>query len=399
MLLLDVDEKQQVTRTRGLTTQMWTDCRLQWDPEMFGGINRTTVPSDWLWMPNVVNFRSANDQYYLSKTRTSMVYYNGTVRKIPQDIYESPCKLDVSLFPFDRQRCTLAFTPWNLQSHELIFKTRPESVDLSIFLEHTEWDVVGSSSSILYIYNELDESNWTTIEFTLHLNRKPLYYIVNIIPSSVMQALLTLCVFFLPCDAGEKLSFSVSIFIATSIFIVMILDITPVTSESIPLILELLYFNTGIIAVSIAISIFILRVHHRSENDLAMNSTTRRIFLQILPPYLGLKQFSPAKENAVHPNVKDFGYNVKTVELPSIEDYGGSVKPGKSEKSNHERRVSMLSTVVQNVGEVRDILRDDLKNKELLQAWKYLSLVLDRLCFYVLLTVYICGVFAVFLQI
>ncbi|XP_070540103.1 neuronal acetylcholine receptor subunit beta-2-like [Ptychodera flava] len=235
LMLLDVDEKLQIMKTRGWTEQRWRDGRLVWDPDDFGGISRTIVPTDWLWMPTVANLRSANDRYYMAETKSVGVYYNGTVRNIPQDVMETPCTLDIRQFPFDKQRCTISFVPWNLLQHELTIRAKPEKAILWYLLQNTEWDVVGSSSSKQFAYSDIDDSNWTAVDFTLHLKRKPLYYIVNIISPSIVLGVLTLLVFFLPCDAGEKLSFSVSILIATSLYSVIVSDIMPVTSESVPL--------------------------------------------------------------------------------------------------------------------------------------------------------------------
>ncbi|XP_070541271.1 neuronal acetylcholine receptor subunit non-alpha-2-like [Ptychodera flava] len=365
---------------------------------MYGGITRTIIPYSWLWIPNVAIVRSANDRNYLSETKTVGVYYNGTVRNIPQDVLETPCILDIRYFPFDRQQCVVSFTTWNLLANEMIIRANPKNVDVSFLLKHTEWDIVGSSSSMLYIYSDIDDSNWTAVDFTLHLKRKPLYYIVNIISPSIVLAVLTLFVFFVPCDAGEKLSFSVSIVIATSLYSVIVSDIMPVTSESVPFILQLLYFNTGTVAVSIGISIFILRVHHHSENDLAMNSKLQLMFLEILPPLVGLRPFK-RRVNAVSPSDKDVSRNDSHMDLVSIEDYGEDGKCGKTKKLDHDRKMSLIFDIAQNVRDIGDKFKDESKDNELLQAWKYLSVVLDRLCFFTLLIVYTVGVIALFSKI
>ncbi|XP_070540092.1 neuronal acetylcholine receptor subunit alpha-6-like [Ptychodera flava] len=395
LMLLDVDEKLQIIKTRGLEDQMWTDCRLKWDPAEYGGMRRTIVPTDWLWTPKVVNYRSANERHYLSETKTAAVYYNGMIRNIPQDVLESPCTLDVRYFPFDTQQCTLSFAPWNYLSHEMLIRAYPDTVGFDFLPENSEWEIVGSSSQSFYSYSVLDDSNWTSVDFILHLKRKPLYYIVNIITPSIAQALLTLFVFFLPCDAGEKLSFSVSILIATSLFSIIVLDITPVTSQSIPLIMHLLYFNTLIITLSIAISIVALGVHYRPHNEIAMNKTVRRVFLEILPPILGLKALHP-KMNSTVPSGS--GRKDDDLVLENIEDDGRFVKPKTTEKMDSGKNDPFLTSIAKDVQDMRDIMRNGSMNKESVHAWKYLSVVVDRFCFFILLIVYVVGVVAIFLQ-
>ena len=67
--LLDVHEKNQImttnvwlqhvrsfrNRTKTSTcAQTWTDYKLMWDPEDYGGVDVLYVPSDMIWLPDIV---------------------------------------------------------------------------------------------------------------------------------------------------------------------------------------------------------------------------------------------------------------------------------------------------------------------------------------------------------
>ena len=69
--------------------------------------------------------------------------------------------------------------------------------------------------------------NIPAISFTLTLERRPLYYVLNIITPSVVLAALSALIFAVPVDAGEKLSFGISIMVAFSMFMLILHDNTP----------------------------------------------------------------------------------------------------------------------------------------------------------------------------
>ena len=63
--------------------------------------------------------------------------------------------------------------------------------------------------------------------FTLTLERRPLYYLLNVIIPSLVLAALSALTFAVPVDSGEKLSFSMSILVAFSVFMLILQDNTP----------------------------------------------------------------------------------------------------------------------------------------------------------------------------
>ena len=71
---------------------------------------------------------------------------------------------------------------------------------------------------------------------SLKLQRKALYYIMNMILPSAFLSALVLLVYRLPADAGEKISMGVTLLLSYSVFILMISDSVPSVSTAVPLI-------------------------------------------------------------------------------------------------------------------------------------------------------------------
>ena len=74
------------------------------------------------------------------------------------------------------------------------------------------------------------------ITYTLHMRRRTFYYLFNIIVPCIMLSILTLLTFWLPTTSGEKISLGLSVFLAFSMFMLLIAEEVPATSESVPLI-------------------------------------------------------------------------------------------------------------------------------------------------------------------
>ena len=78
---------------------------------------------------------------------------------------------------------------------------------------------------------EVDETVYDIpgVSFTLTLERKPMYYLLNIIIPAVILAALSALNFAVPVDCGEKLSLGISILVAFSVFMLILQDNTPQT--------------------------------------------------------------------------------------------------------------------------------------------------------------------------
>ena len=71
------------------------------------------------------------------------------------------------------------------------------------------------------------------IIFTIKLRRKTLFYMVSLIIPCV--GISSVLVFYLPSDSGEKVSLSISILLSLTVFFLLLAEIIPPTSLSVPL--------------------------------------------------------------------------------------------------------------------------------------------------------------------
>jgi len=89
-----------------------------------------------------------------------------------------------------------------------------QKVDLSDYVLSGTWDVVECPGKLENKRDPGEKHNRSQITYTLKIRRKTLFYTVNLIIPCVLISLLSVSVFYLPADAGEKMTMCISILLA-----------------------------------------------------------------------------------------------------------------------------------------------------------------------------------------
>lgn len=84
---------------------------------------------------------------------------------------------------------------------------------------------------------------YTEMIFTVYMQRKSLFYMFTLVMPVVIINIMSLLVFLLPPASGEKLSLSITVLLTLTVFMLVISESMPTTSESIPLLGMLVYFR------------------------------------------------------------------------------------------------------------------------------------------------------------
>lgn len=100
--------------------------------------------------------------------------------------------------------------------------------------------------------------------FIIHLRRRTLYFIINLIFPCLLISFMSVLGFLLPPDSGEKIGLEITTLLSIIMFSQIITGIIPESSLSIPKIG--LYFASVMIisATSIIANVFILIFHHKN---------------------------------------------------------------------------------------------------------------------------------------
>ena len=121
------------------------------------------------------------------------------------------------------------------------------------------------------------------------LRRKTLFYTVNLIIPCVGLSYLSVLVFYLPADSGEKVALCITILLSQTMFFLLISEIMPSTSLAVPLLGKYLLFTMILVSISVISTIVILNIHYRKPSTHRMAPWVRRFFLQELPRLVLMK--------------------------------------------------------------------------------------------------------------
>lgn len=111
--------------------------------------------------------------------------------------------------------------------------------------------------------NSVKQFLFSDITFKLTMRRKTLFYTVNLIIPCVGITFLTVLVFYLPSDSGEKVTLCVSILLSLTVFFLLLAEIIPPTSLAVPLLGKYLLFTMILVTSSIWVTVCVLNVHFR----------------------------------------------------------------------------------------------------------------------------------------
>ncbi|CAG2113693.1 unnamed protein product, partial [Medioppia subpectinata] len=143
------------------------------------------------------------------------------------------------------------------------FRSTTADVDMSNYIPNGEWDLLEADISRNVVYYPCCPEPFPDVTIRLTIRRKILYYTYNVILPCMMLSVLTLLVFCIPPDSGEKIALGVTVLLAFSVFMLAISEKLPETSESIPLLGIYLTVVMAITSVSVIMTVIVLNFHYR----------------------------------------------------------------------------------------------------------------------------------------
>ena len=257
------------------------------------------------------------------------VYSTGRIVWEPPAIYKSYCPIDVEFFPFDRQECFMKFGSWTYDMEQIDLqhicdekaityiigdteeKVIDRGVDLKDFYFNVEWDILNVTATWREKSFPCCDISYPYILFNITLRRRPLFYSLSLIMPCLSISGLTVLVFYLPSDSGEKITLSISILLALTVFFLLLSDINPPTSFVIPLIGKYLLFTMILVTLSIFLAVSSIGITNRKPSTHNMSPWIKRLFTDILPSILrmerpGFKRGKTVVGGLIHDIKKDY---------------------------------------------------------------------------------------------
>lgn len=233
---------------------------------------------------------SADGDFSVTHLTKAHLFHDGRIKWVPPAIYKSSCSIDVTFFPFDQQNCTMKFGSWTYDRTKIDLISMAGNVDQMDYWESGEWVLVDAVGNYNIKKYECCHEVYSDITYSFIIRRLPLFYTINLIVPCLLISCLTVLVFYLPSDCGEKMTLCISVLLALTVFLLLISKIVPPTSLDVPLVGKYLMFTMVLVTFSIVTSVCVLNVHHRSPTTHTMPPWVKLVFLNKLPALLFMRQ-------------------------------------------------------------------------------------------------------------
>uniref|UniRef100_A0A915CQG9 Uncharacterized protein n=1 Tax=Ditylenchus dipsaci TaxID=166011 RepID=A0A915CQG9_9BILA len=326
--------------------QVWMDKKLRWNPADYGGVSVLYVPYEMIWY-----------QGYFALLRQSHL---GTPA-----IFKACVKLTCNGFHSMSNNATSS-----LDLGEFIDETghtknetiTKDGIDLSDYYPSVEWDIM-SRVARRRTKNYQDVSwCWFLVDIMVvffGIETETLFYTVNLVFPCVGISFLTILVFYLPSDSGEKIALCISILVALTVFFLLLTEIIPATSISLPLIGKYLLFTMIMVTLSVLITVIILFMRRPLDDT---SDTLRRASSQ-------------ADRSIVEKGIL-FSY----AERRLSRDLGRILTSAPMDDRLQQMYYSpTIVKAFENVCFIAELLKKKDRDDKVDEDWKYVAMVLDRL--------------------
>ncbi|XP_066201550.1 acetylcholine receptor subunit gamma [Saccopteryx leptura] len=427
--LISLNEREEALTTNVWIEMQWCDYRLRWDPRDYGGLWVLRVPSTMVWRPDVVLGNNVDGVFEVALYCNVLVSPDGCVYWLPPAIFRSSCPVSVTYFPFDWQNCSLVFHSQTYSTNEINLQLSQEDgqtiewifIDPEAFTENGEWAIRHRPAKMLLdAAAPAEEAGHQKVIFYLLIQRKPLFYVINIIAPCVLISSIAILIYFLPAKAGgQKCTVAINVLLAQTVFLFLVAKKVPETSQAVPLISKYLTFLLAVTILIVVNAVVVLNVSLRSPHTHSMSRRVRKVFLRLLPQLLRMHVRPPVPVAVQHGNSSGClisGGEEAALCLPrsellfrqrqrnglvraALEKLEKGPEPGHSQDlcSSLKQAAPAIQACVEACNFIARARHQqnhfDSGNKE----WFLVGRVLDRVCFLIMLSLFVCGTAGIFL--
>ncbi|KAI8484325.1 acetylcholine-gated cation-selective channel [Branchiostoma belcheri] len=274
--IIDMDEKNQVLTADVWLRLNWTDEFLTWNATEYGGIDLITVKAAKIWRPDFFLYHNVNHEFDGWLEDVVMISSDGQVDWKAPAVTMSACLVDVSDFPFDKQKCPLKFGSWNQDGRQVNY-VQGEDGDLKNLIENVEWNV--SKLSVERHEGNFNGVPYPDVTFTIHMTRRSTFYVINMLVPCTLLAFVVGATFYLPPDCGEKISFGVSVLLSLAVFQLLVAEAVP-RSENIPAIGVYIIVSMALMSLSLIAAAFVITLGDSVQDSKPVPNWARKVFLK-----------------------------------------------------------------------------------------------------------------------
>lgn len=106
--------------------------------------------------------------------------------------------------------------------------------DLATYIEHNEWDIAAFPVIRHVLHYNCCPEPYPDVTFYLTLKRKSQFYVLTVLFPCILTASVAALTFILPPESGEKVSLGVTVLLSLAVFLLMVSEQLPASSDTYP---------------------------------------------------------------------------------------------------------------------------------------------------------------------
>ncbi|XP_028411347.1 neuronal acetylcholine receptor subunit alpha-10-like [Dendronephthya gigantea] len=308
-----------------------------------------------------------------------IVFSDGAVIWYQTPILHSACAIEIARFPFDSQECEMKLASWSYDAKYLDFQLAGgDGVESSQHRDNAQWELESIRSKRSLMKPPCCEINFIEVLYTMKFKRKALYYIMNVILPSMLLSLLASISFLFPAGSGERVSLVISVLLGLVVFMLIVNERTPVTSDSVPLITNFFNCIGASTVLALLATAFILHLNHISSGIPVPRYLVR--IRDCIAVALCMKQPPPTKR--VQLDLDEILLRESSTQYLNFRDLTG--------QSPMTRKPFTEQKMLIEIQKLTKHLEEEKNASEMMEDWHYTMNVFDRLFFIIFFLISCC---------
>lgn len=357
LIHLDLDETRGVLTSHVWMRMNWSDSKLTWDNRSYDGISELHFSADEIWQPDltVYNSAEANIVEHYAKTN-KIVYSSGNVLWVPTAKFETYCAMDLKLWPFDVQNCSIKIGSWTYSGHQIDLQIADSAADITEYYhENSEWKILKTGTERHTKYYACCPDPYIDLTFNLLIQRRSPMFKAIVITPAIVVVFMTLASFWLPPQSGEKLLLNGIACVVICILLMFFSQLLPILAASPPLIVTFYSHTLYLLCVSLIISIIVINISRNRKQYAVPHSIKENILEGFIGKILG----------GVQPEPLNNGNHAEELKETPFEEHRSS-----DDHQIIQTSLNAKSTVNQN-------------------SWIQLAIIIDRITFFIYVFIFI----------
>ena len=187
--------------------------------------------------------------------------YNGSASMSVGDVLSSQCSFNLKFWPFDEHVCDVSVMVYGYLTSDVLLTAKP-GVSFTSFsiAENMEWTITETSS---FASNARGLSEMV---FRIQIKRRSGIFMILIIFPLYAIGCMSPAVLLLPSDSGERIGFSTTLMLSLTVFLEVISDYIPNTSNPIPVLCLVVTVAVSMSIICTFAVIVSLYFYHKDDN-------------------------------------------------------------------------------------------------------------------------------------